>query len=305
MAVQEDGVVRVAVMDGLHAVPAGVIAIGVAGPVPDVVVEAVVVDMGDDLRRSLVVGLVDALLVGTGGAVRSAIADADHRAIAETAGSRVAASAASEDLDVANVRIDEAEGGPLAFADGGLQIRVQVRVGRVHQIVVIVVRLHAGGRADLLQAGRAGDLAGLFTGLRQRGQQHGGQNRDDRDDDQQFDQGEAQELLHVCFSPFFVIYWDRKINFELNYTGEWKSGSPDGIGIYETQNRIYEGNWRGGMFMQLMDAANKSDDAKEENVNLNFMIPQEDIFINDHLSTSSNSNNSKSCLLSVSVEVIK
>lgn len=89
------------------------------------------------------------------------------------------------------------------------------------------------------------------------------------------------------------------------YTGEWKSGSPDGIGIYETQNRIYEGNWRGGMFMQLMDAANKSDDAKEENVNLNFMIPQEDIFINDHLSTSSNSNNSKSCLLSVSVEVIK
>jgi hypothetical protein len=89
------------------------------------------------------------------------------------------------------------------------------------------------------------------------------------------------------------------------YTGEWKSGSPDGIGIYETQNRKYEGNWRGGMFMQLMDAANKSDDAKEENVNLNFMIPQEDIFINDHLSTSSNSNNSKSCLLSVSVEVIK
>ena len=89
------------------------------------------------------------------------------------------------------------------------------------------------------------------------------------------------------------------------YTGEWKSGSPDGIGIYETQNRKYEGNWRGGVFMQLMDATNKSDDAKEENVNLNFMAPQEDIFINDHISTSLNSNNSKSCLLNISVEVIK
>lgn len=89
------------------------------------------------------------------------------------------------------------------------------------------------------------------------------------------------------------------------YTGDWKSGSPDGIGIYETQNRKYEGNWRGGVFMQLMDAANKSDDAKEENVNLNFMIPQEDIFINDHISTSLNSNASKSYLLNVSVEVIK
>jgi len=89
------------------------------------------------------------------------------------------------------------------------------------------------------------------------------------------------------------------------YTGDWKSGSPDGVGTYETQNRKYEGNWRGGVFMQLMDAANKSDDAKEENVNLNFMIPQEDIFINDHVSTSMNSNISKSYVLNVSVEVIK
>ena len=48
-----------------------------------------------------------------------------------------------------------------------------------------------------------------------------------------------------------------------------------------------------------------SDDAKEENVNLNFMIPSEDIFINDHISTSLNSNNSKSYLLNISFEVIK
>ena len=121
VAVQEDGVVLVAVMDGFHAVPQGLLAGRVAAPVPDVVVKAVVVDMGDDLRRSLVVGFVDSLLVGAGIAVRSAVADADDHAVAETTGSRVAAGAASEDLDVANVRIDEAEGGPLAFADGGLQ----------------------------------------------------------------------------------------------------------------------------------------------------------------------------------------
>lgn len=88
------------------------------------------------------------------------------------------------------------------------------------------------------------------------------------------------------------------------YKGEWKSGNPDGIGIFETQHRKYKGNWRSGIFMQLMDA-NDKDDPQEENVNFNFKVPHEDILLNDHLSTSLFSDIKNSSLADYNVEVIK
>jgi len=88
------------------------------------------------------------------------------------------------------------------------------------------------------------------------------------------------------------------------YKGEWKSGNPDGIGIFETQNRKYKGNWRSGIFMQLMEA-NDKDEFQEENVNFNFKVPSEDILLNDHISTSLNSEIKNSSLTNYNVEIIK
>ena len=36
------------------------------------------------------------------------------------------------------------------------------------------------------------------------------------------------------------------------YRGGWESGSPNGEGVFETKNRKYYGNWRSGIFMQLI-----------------------------------------------------
>ena len=71
------------------------------------------------------------------------------------------------------------------------------------------------------------------------------------------------------------------------YNGSWKSGEPDGEGIYETNNRKYIGNWRSGIFMQLIEVEEK-EKMQEENLNLTFKVPIEDIYISDHLSTSVN-----------------
>lgn len=101
---------------------------------------------------------------------------------------------------------------------------------------------------------------------------------------------------------------DGKGEFHFNnghvYNGEWKSGNPDGEGIYETKNRRYKGNWRAGIFMQLIDAEDK-ECAQEENLNLTFKTPNEDILGLDHITTSLNSAMSKSSLVNVSVEVLK
>ena len=88
------------------------------------------------------------------------------------------------------------------------------------------------------------------------------------------------------------------------YRGEWKSGNPDGIGIFETPNRKYKGNWRSGLFMQLMEA-NDKEEFQEENVNFNFKVPSEDILLNDHISTSQNSEIKNSSLAEYNIEVIK
>jgi hypothetical protein len=88
------------------------------------------------------------------------------------------------------------------------------------------------------------------------------------------------------------------------YEGEWKSGNPDGIGIFETQNRKYKGNWRSGLFMQLIEANDKYE-SQEENVNFNFKVPLEDILLNDHISTSLNSEIKNSSLSEYNIEVIK
>lgn len=71
------------------------------------------------------------------------------------------------------------------------------------------------------------------------------------------------------------------------YNGLWKCGKPDGEGIYESENRKYHGNWRSGIFMQLIDVEPK-EKSQEENLNLTFNTPVEDIYIPDHIETSLN-----------------
>ena len=89
------------------------------------------------------------------------------------------------------------------------------------------------------------------------------------------------------------------------YNGSWKSGEPDGEGIYETKNRKYIGNWRSGIFMQLIEVEEK-ERMQEENVNLTFKVPIEDICISDHISTSINSESSnKSSVISPYVTVLQ
>ena len=62
------------------------------------------------------------------------------------------------------------------------------------------------------------------------------------------------------------------------YRGLWESGTPHGEGIYETKNRKYYGNWRSGIFLQLIKMENK-EGWEEESINLNFSTPIEDIEI--------------------------
>ena len=71
-------------------------------------------------------------------------------------------------------------------------IRVDdIRTGIEHE-AVIVIRVHGDSRSELLAVADARSHAGLFTGLGQRGQQHGRQNGDDGDDDEQFNQCELK-----------------------------------------------------------------------------------------------------------------
>ena len=65
--------------------------------------------------------------------------------------------------------------------------------------VVIVACIHERRRAKLTQIRLAGGCAGLFTGLRQCRQQHGGQNGNDRNNDQKFNQRKNFFLLANCF----------------------------------------------------------------------------------------------------------
>ena len=74
------------------------------------------------------------------------------------------------------------------------------------------------------------------------------------------------------------------------FNGSWKSGEPDGEGIYETENRKYIGNWRAGIFLQIIEVEEK--EAQEENFNLTFPTKEEDISIPTHISTSLNTDSS-------------
>ena len=65
------------------------------------------------------------------------------------------------------------------------------------------------------------------------------------------------------------------------YRGGWESGSPNGEGVFETKNRKYYGNWRAGFFMQLIKSEDK-ENCEEENFDLNFSPPNEDIEIKDN-----------------------
>jgi hypothetical protein len=71
------------------------------------------------------------------------------------------------------------------------------------------------------------------------------------------------------------------------FKGTWESGTPHGEGIYETKNRKYYGNWRSGIFMQLIKVENK-EGCEEENINLNFITPIEDIEIKSNYFKMSN-----------------
>ena len=73
-----------------------------------------------------------------------------------------------------------------------------------------------------------------------------------------------------------------------SYIGCWESGLPQGEGIFETKNRKYYGNWRGGFFMQLIKSE-KKEGCEEENINLNFFIPIEDIEIKGPFKSFNNS----------------
>lgn len=72
------------------------------------------------------------------------------------------------------------------------------------------------------------------------------------------------------------------------YRGGWESGIPQGEGIYETKNRKYYGNWRSGIFLQLIKVEDK-EGCEEENINLNFQTPLEDIEIKGNFKLSNNS----------------
>ena len=90
-----------------------------------------------------------------------------------------------------------------------------------------------------------------------------------------------------------------------SYNGNWESGLPHGEGFYETKNRRYHGNWRAGLFMQLIDVENKEEN-EEESFSLNFKTPNEDILYKDHIFLSMNSNTSiKSTVTNISVVEVK
>ena len=91
------------------------------------------------------------------------------------------------------------------------------------------------------------------------------------------------------------------------YRGGWESGTPHGEGVFETKNRKYYGNWRSGIFMQLIKVENK-EDCQEEKINLNFYTPIEDIEIKGNFKLSTNSVFSSSTFNTyneVLVEVVK
>ena len=91
------------------------------------------------------------------------------------------------------------------------------------------------------------------------------------------------------------------------YYGCWESGLPHGEGIFETKNRKYHGNWRSGFFLQLIESEEKKG-SEEENINLTFSTPIEDIEINGPFKFNNNSihgSNHKNGYNDVLVEVIK
>lgn len=91
------------------------------------------------------------------------------------------------------------------------------------------------------------------------------------------------------------------------YYGCWESGLPHGEGIFETRNRKYHGNWRSGFFLQLIESEEKKG-SEEENINLTFSTPIEDIEINGPFKFNNNSihgSNHKNGYNDVLVEVIK
>lgn len=68
-------------------------------------------------------------------------------------------------------------------------------VGR-EPVVIVVIGILYGCRAELLEVGEAGQTLGLAARLIQRGQQYGSQNRDD---------GDTIELKRVIFSAIFCL----------------------------------------------------------------------------------------------------
>src|SRR5689334_4129453 len=59
------------------------------------------------------------------------------------------------------------------------------------ELLIVILDIHHGGQADLLQVREAGGLARLLPRLSEDGEENGCQNRDDSDNDEQLDQGEG------------------------------------------------------------------------------------------------------------------
>jgi hypothetical protein len=87
------------------------------------------------------------------------------------------------------------------------------------------------------------------------------------------------------------------------YKGNWENGKPEGKGVYETRNRKYYGNWRKGMFMQLIEAEDK-EGAEEESFNFNFIVPDEDINFIEYITSSIINNASIKSTIRASIEII-
>jgi hypothetical protein len=93
-------------------------------------------------------------------------------------------------------------------------------------------------------------------------------------------------------------------NKDNSFEGSWKSGLPNGEGVFDTKNRKYYCIWRSGIFTQLLKYEEK-EGCEEENVEFNFKTPIEDIIIPDQIGISLVSNFSyRSVLINGSEEML-
>ena len=66
------------------------------------------------------------------------------------------------------------------------------------------------------------------------------------------------------------------------YFGQWNNGKPHGKGTYETKNKRYTGQWKDGIFIELIDVISKYQSSEiNECINFNFKAKKENIDISN------------------------